>query len=690
MKFSIICLTYKRPELLGETVYSVLQQTCQDWELLIINDYYSHTIRFNHPQIRIFNLGKKFKTLGEKRNFGKEQAIGDLILQLDDDDFIFPTYLTDLQDLIGDRDWLCTQRPILYYKDPKKICLSYESLSNTFLYRRLSVGKNCHYDNVNFDELTPFYQKVKLSGKWSGVFRQLPKDKYGYVWRQDIDDKRKYAMSEFRTETLDEQSKIFDSMESKNGNLFLTPAWNKDYITIIRKNFRFRPPSPETRKMMSGSDGLAKLVKDAKKNSESWQMVKPTWENAIKFLDAVKSRGLVSTALDTVGISKLFGNRVSEEIFQRRKLSCFGDKEKNIDSCSRLKYVQSRGYFCGSCGCGENDLARLDADSPDEYTKLHYPELQCPLKRKGFSNEEKNTISIVITVLNESPEILQRTIQSIRDTAGNDPEIIVIDDDSDVPVKTEEHLIRNSRRIGVGGSRHVGAQAASHDYLFFTDAHMIFELGWYEKVLQYLYPLDNNVAYCGTCLGLNDQVQDITKSRGKYYGAELILYDEKRQTIIEGKWTKGIKDKDNYEISCMMGAMYFIPKALYFKVRGFSDLKMWGSSEPCICTKIWLAGGEIRLLKTVQAGHMFRPTSPYSTRIQYLIYNKIRLAKTLFPKEFGDFLISKLPQDGNFIAACKLIEEDKEEIEEYAQYYKSIFTRDIYWLCKKFNICVPK
>ena len=95
--FSIICLTYKRPELLEEAVYSVINQTCQDWELLIINDCDFQTIHYDHSQIRIFNIKEKFKSIADKKNFGLDNTVGDWILHLDDDDFLLPFYLENLK-----------------------------------------------------------------------------------------------------------------------------------------------------------------------------------------------------------------------------------------------------------------------------------------------------------------------------------------------------------------------------------------------------------------------------------------------------------------------------------------------------------------------------------------------------------------------------------------------------------------
>jgi len=226
-----------------------------------------------------------------------------------------------------------------------------------------------------------------------------------------------------------------------------------------------------------GPAGLQQATEEMKENPEiSWQAVKPTWANALKLISAIKSRGIVSTTLDITGIDNSQGERVSDDIYNERKISCFGDITKNINPCFRLQYVAQRGYFCGGCGCGKNELARLDSDSPDAYTKLHYPKLECPLRRKGFSNYPNESIlSIIITCCNEPEAFLNRTIDSIRKTAGHRPEIIIIDDASTVPVKSKERVIRNDTRIGVGRSRHKGATFASNPYVSFTDGHMIFD-----------------------------------------------------------------------------------------------------------------------------------------------------------------------------------------------------------------------
>ena len=722
MLFSISCLTYKRPELLEEAVYSVLQQTCKDWELLIINDCVSQTIQFDHPQIRIFNLKNKFLTIADKRNFGVANATGQYVLQLDDDDFLLPFYLDNLKKAIGNADWLSAQRPILYF-DERNILLSPVPQVNTFIYKRETVGKQFHYESTESDEgitLNPFYLRVKWNFKGKKVIMQLKTEQYGHVWRQGDDSKRKYSLANFigKDISLEDQKKTLELIENREGEIILQPKWSKDYTTLIRDNMRkvnlqtaysqIKGAGEEAARMKEIAEivkkfqveiALTSISGSVEKPSDSWQKVKPTWANAIKFLEAAKSRGIVSTVLDATGINKTLGERVSDDILQQRKHSCFGDKKTGIEPCHRLQYVEKRGYFCGSCGCGKNDLARLDADSLDEYTKLHYPELQCPLKRRGFSNADmheyvkipyKTPLSIIIPVLNDNEE-LNLTIQSIRDTSPPEVEIIVIDDKSDVPAMVDDKFVKLTRletRQGVGATRHLGATLATADYLLFVDSHMRFHSDWYNNIMSKLMSSPSNVVWCATCLGLDKDNMDITNPRGSYNGAKLVLYEPNENQVFEGKWIED-KEGDEYEISCLMGACYFFHRSWFHYIGGTKSLKMWGSDEPLLSIKTLLAGGSIRLIKSVKIGHKFRDAASYSTGVYYLLYNKLRSIKMVLSNETYERLKDKIPNTGDKEKALAMIVMDEKEIKEESSYYKRIFTRDEKWLCETHKICVP-
>ena len=94
------------------------------------------------------------------------------------------------------------------------------------------------------------------------------------------------------------------------------------------------------------------------------------------FAQAIVSRGISDTKIDT-------------PIKQLRVLSCFGNGAE-LPPCQNLKPSETPGkFFCGGCGCGDKPRTWLMGSS-EEYSKLDYPKLQCPLKMPGFTNYENS------------------------------------------------------------------------------------------------------------------------------------------------------------------------------------------------------------------------------------------------------------------------------------------------------------
>jgi glycosyltransferase involved in cell wall biosynthesis len=417
----------------------------------------------------------------------------------------------------------------------------------------------------------------------------------------------------------------------------------------------------------------------------NWKENKPIWLKATNFLTAVKSRGIIATALNAAHINNEMGDKVDAATYATRQLSCFGNEY--TPSCHLLT-INNKGKFCKACGCGTNPLARLDKDEEVKYTKLHYPALTCPLKRPGFSNHSPSELSVIIPVLNDNEEV-NETISSIRASSPGDVEIIVIDDNSDIPVQLKDKsvkLIRNEKRLGAGMSRHNGILVSKGKYLLILDAHMRFVPGWYEAAMERLIK-DSKIVWCAACLGLDKDNMNIEKPAGTYLGANLILKDQDK--IFEGEWATNKPDQDDYEVSCVMGASYFIHKEWYMRLKGLEHSRMYGSEEPMISLKILLAGGEIRVAKQIKIGHKFRSTSPFSYYPTHHQYNKLRAMKVLLPANVYEVILKGIPKNSHVIAALKMLEDEKAEIDKDIDYYKSIFIRDLDWLCDKFNIKHP-
>ena len=69
-----------------------------------------------------------------------------------------------------------------------------------------------------------------------------------------------------------------------------------------------------------------------------------------------------------------------------------------------------------------------------------------------------------------------------------------------------------------------------------------------------------------------------------------------------------------------------------------------------------------------------------------LLYNKMFMAKTIFPEPLSTDLISFLGYNDNVDRAKKLIDENFTELEEFREYYRSIFTKSIYDVCAQHEI----
>lgn len=96
-RLSIIIPCYNSEKTLGSTLESVINQSYQNWEALIINDgstdsteaIASHWV---NKDKRIRSFTKLNEGLGKTRNFGIAKAIGEFILPLDSDNLIEPDF----------------------------------------------------------------------------------------------------------------------------------------------------------------------------------------------------------------------------------------------------------------------------------------------------------------------------------------------------------------------------------------------------------------------------------------------------------------------------------------------------------------------------------------------------------------------------------------------------------------------
>lgn len=103
--FSIICATYNRADKLPRAIDSVIQQSIQDWELIIVDDGSTDNTKevigeyLSDSRIKFFRIGNN-RGVGVARNLGVRQTKADWVVLLDSDNALLPDSLKIILDAI--------------------------------------------------------------------------------------------------------------------------------------------------------------------------------------------------------------------------------------------------------------------------------------------------------------------------------------------------------------------------------------------------------------------------------------------------------------------------------------------------------------------------------------------------------------------------------------------------------------
>lgn len=107
-----------------------------------------------------------------------------------------------------------------------------------------------------------------------------------------------------------------------------------------------------------------------------------------------KTFSMVQSFAVALASRNISNKKINKPIKQLRVLSCFGNESigGELPPCEYLKQseVDPTKHICGGCGCGDRKQTFLVANA-DEYGKLDYPKLACPLQMPGFTNYTVST-----------------------------------------------------------------------------------------------------------------------------------------------------------------------------------------------------------------------------------------------------------------------------------------------------------
>jgi hypothetical protein len=223
---------------------------------------------------------------------------------------------------------------------------------------------------------------------------------------------------------------------------------------------------------------------------------------------------------------------------------------------------------------------------------------------------------------------------------------------------------------------------------------MRFEPNWHDKVLDHIKGRTTTL-FCGSCIALSPEQMDINRAHEVYHGATINFHGPDRHRpektqVFEGVWAKDQPGKDDYPLACVMGACYAMATDWFFHIGGLRMLRQWGGDEALISIKTWLAGGDVRMMKKLRVGHMFREKSHYTSQQWCLIYNAMVTALTCLPLDKA-YRLNRLHMGSTEVMlARQRVDEDSGIIWAERHHLQSIFTRTFDWYLEYFGLNFPQ
>lgn len=327
---------------------------------------------------------------------------------------------------------------------------------------------------------------------------------------------------------------------------------------------------------------------------------------------------------------------------------------------------------------------------------------------KGEDSSEKK-LTCIIPFQNEGYEV-ERTVANIRGTAGNQVDIILINDFSNdtfdyssVAFKFNCKYVETPKNYGVAGSRNYGVSMCETKYFVLLDAHMRFyEDNWHQKLVKALEENPDSLVSSNTMVFTYDNKtktynnEDGHKGKDSFgtYGAIVNMSESGWE--FTAKWTGGIHEdyKESGEsvipISCCLGAVYAMSKDYWVRLGGLNGLIKYGLDEPLISLKVWLSGGKVLLIKNWGVGHLYRGSSPYNVPLKHIDQNQIYIIN-LFSDTQEDIQryeenLRKRIGDDRFKIAKETFQKNLPEFTKFKEYFNTCVKKhDLNWFLTNIN-----
>lgn len=236
-------ITYGRVEFLEESLYSYINQDYlpKNSELIIVNDYPLQKLKFDHPQVKIYNLDKTFTSIGEKENFATSKCQGDIICQWDDDDLAMPWHLKNVARYFVPGSDLLHWHKAIFMNVPNIAAIGGVGNSGIVFSKKIWNEIGGHpLENAGYD--MTFVLKIKHTAPQNVVFADPPDSEasWVYVWGgrgyhmsgQGTDDNTRPNVIERHASHIEERRL---RGEIPTGDVQLNPNWKYNYTSLLEE-----------------------------------------------------------------------------------------------------------------------------------------------------------------------------------------------------------------------------------------------------------------------------------------------------------------------------------------------------------------------------------------------------------------------------------------------------------------------
>lgn len=246
---SCLCPTFNRAPkdfwLLEEAVESFLRQDYPHRELIVCNDAPGQTLRFEHPQVRVFNVPERFDSLSSKLIWMINQARGDVFCRWDDDDISLPHRLSySLEKMGSGVEWRAGNR---WYNNGSLSVVEHPGNTHAFsIWTRGALDKISGYppDRSGDEDKAFTAELIKAGFPRQGEI--IPVDELFYIYRWNTGSVHLSGSGGGTEKNLERYRQLGEAPILK-GEFTIRPHWKRNYVaatqqaTRIAKNLASHP-----------------------------------------------------------------------------------------------------------------------------------------------------------------------------------------------------------------------------------------------------------------------------------------------------------------------------------------------------------------------------------------------------------------------------------------------------------------